>query len=432
MRYDMMEMRKRTSLARNGSSDRKEPHLKKGLYLLFAIVLATTAFAACGGDDEPTATPVSTPTAISTPDTTPTPTAMATPTATAMATATAMPADEMEDGMDHPMGCSPGGMLEDAATVFACNLQAMQQATSFSFAGEINLLAVFGGEAAGEEGLIRVGGTIVVPDKFSFTVSLTDQGQLVEMSGLLIGEDTYFQDPESGMWFKGTPPEAEFLGLVSQIGLLHLPTDADATLSETIDLDDGTRGYVLVSNQAGQGTGMEGLGFPGGTLIRVVGADDFLTRETRVAFAGLDDVERNIVTIRYSGYNETDEIEPPAQYMEIPDEMMLDPGMMEAAAVVELASNEDGNIEVTFSEPVFVEGEVELYVLDPETGGWGLPLLSGDGTDTFTFGAEAEDRPALIVGESQLAGFSFPTEDSNLVDSEGNWINLNFELWTYE
>ncbi len=402
-----------------------------------AIVLAATAFAACGGDDESTATPVSTPTAVSTPVATPTATAMATPTATAMATPTATAAAEMEDGMDHPMGCSPGGMIEDSATVFSCNVQAMQQVTGFSFEGEINLLAVFGVVEGGEEGLIRLNGTIVLPDKFSFTITLSDQGQMVEMRALLIGEDTYFQDPESAMWFKGTPPDAEFLGLVSQVGLLHVPTDADATLSETIDLDDGTRGYVLVSDQAGQGTGMEGLGFPGGTLIRVVGADDFLTRETRVAIAGLDEVERNIITIRYVGYNETDEIEPPAQYMEIPDEMMLDPetmdpGMMEAAAVVELASNEDGNIEVTFSEPVFVEGEVELYVLDPETGGWGLPLLSGDGTDTFTFGAEAEDRPALIVGESQLAGFSFPTPDSNLVDSEGTTINLNFDLWTYE
>ena len=84
-----------------------------------------------------------------------------------------------------------------------------------------------------------------------------------------------------------------------------------------------------------------------------------------------------------------------------------------------LVRNEEGDVEVTFSEPVHVQGEVELYVLDPETGGWGLPLLDGSGTDTLTFDADAEDRPTLIVGESQLAGFAFPS--ARLADNRFRW-----------
>ena len=63
---------------------------------------------------------------------------------------------------------------------------------------------------------------------------------------------------------------------------------------------------------------------------------------------------------------------------------------------------------MTFSEPVHVEGKVELYVLDPQTGGWGLPLLGGSGTDTLTFDADAVDGRELIVGESQIGGIAFP------------------------
>ena len=89
----------------------------------------------------------------------------------------------------------------------------------------------------------------------------------------------------------------------------HLPNDASAALNESIDLDDGTRGYVLVSDQTGLGSGMEGFEFPGGNLTRVVGADDFLTREIRVPVEGLDDEMRDLLTISYHGYNEPHEIE---------------------------------------------------------------------------------------------------------------------------
>ena len=335
----------------------------------------------------------------------------------------------MEGDSDLPADCLPGGMLDDAATVSSCSTQAMQLVESFSFDGEFNLLALFPVEGASAgEGSIRLSGVFILPDRLRFKVSLGPDGEMIEMNGVIIGDDAYIQDPESDQWFKGTPPEADFLAVVQIVGLLHLPNDANAALNESIDLDDGTKGYVLVSDQAGQGSGMSGLG---GNLTRIVGVNDFLTREIRVAAEGLDDETRDFITISYHGYNEALEIEPPADYVTLPAQSM-EPGGMGAPTVVGLVANEEGDVEVTFSEPVYVQGVVELYVLDPETGGWGLPLLDGSGTDTLTFDADAEDRPALIVGESQLAGFAFPAPDSQITDSEGTWVILNFDLWTYD
>ena len=89
-------------------------------------------------------------------------------------------------------------------------------------------------------------------------------------------------------------------------------------------------------------------------------------------------------------------------------------------------------MEVTFSEAVFIEGQVELYVIDPATGGWGLPLLGGSGTNVLTFDADAEDRQSLVLGESEIAGFVFPTSDSQMTDAGGERLDLTFDVWTYE
>ena len=196
---------------------------------------------------------------------------------------------KMDGDIDLPMDCLPGGMLDDAATISSCNAQAMQQVKSFSFDGEFNLLALFPVEDAGLEGLMRISGAIALPDRFRFEVSFTPDEEMIEINGVVIGGDTYIRDPESNMWFKGDPPESDFLAVVQMVGLLQLPRDANATLNESIYLDDGTRGYVLAYDQTGQQSGMEGLGFPGGNLTTVVGADDFLTREIRIAVAGLGD-----------------------------------------------------------------------------------------------------------------------------------------------
>ena len=427
--------------------------IKLRLCLIFAIAVVIVGIAACG-DDSTTTTqprsvePTSVPTAVPTTAPMPTATAMPTPEPTAAPTATPPPpptatavpepASILGAGSNLSEDCLPGGVLDNAATILSCGMQAIQQVESFSFDGSVDLLALFPFDGAVPgEGAIRMNGAVVTPDKLQFTVSMEADGEKIEINGLTIGRDAYVQDPESGQWFKGVPPDADFLAdvdflaSIQMVGLLQIPNDPNAALKETVELEDGTKGYAIVSDQTGPGSGMSGLGLPGGSLTWIVGVDDFLTREVRVSVEGLSDGPLDIISMSYRGYNESFDIEPPAEHSALPGDLMQSepPGV---AMVVGLTKNDEGDVEVMFDKSVQVQGTVELYVLEPKTGGWGLPLLDGSGTDTLTFDADAEGRPALVAGESQVAGFSFPDQESRLVDSDGTGVNLNIELWTYE
>ena len=396
---------------------RKSSHLGKGIWLALAVALALVALVGCGDDDSDVAEQPAAETA-------PAPTATPTPA-----------------GPTAPEGlaaeCLPGGALEDPETIASCAEQALRNVTGFSFEGEFNLIALFsglvpeaGGPAADPEGVIHLSGSIVLPDRMKFDISFGPVGEALEIAAIVIGDDTYFQPPDASFWFKGTPPDSDFLSTVQMVGMLQLPRDTGGVLEAPVELDDGTAGYVLSYGEAGQGSGTEGLGLPG-TLVLTVGADDFLTREVRVVLEDASGEAPNLIAIRYYGYDTPAEIEPPAQYLPLPEGAMEESPTAEAM-VVGLSRNAAGDVEVTFSEAVYVEGQLELYVIDPATGGWGLPLRGGSGTAMLTFDADAEDRPSLVLGESEIAGFVFPTSDSQMTDAEGNRLDLTFDVWTYE
>ena len=240
------------------------------------IALAFAALVACGDDsetpDQPSVVTEPAPAAEPVPSTASTSTAAP---STALTTSIA-PVATVSGGIILADGCTAGGTLDDAATVIACNTQAMQQYESFSFDATYNLLAVFPVEGAPEgagEGLIRLSGGVLLPDRLQYTVSLGPAGQTLDTNGVTIGADTYFQDPASMQWVKGTLPDDALLSATQMIGLLYLPNDAPTTLEETVTLDDGTRGYVLVTEPpAEQGGGMGGMDLlSAGNLTRVVG-----------------------------------------------------------------------------------------------------------------------------------------------------------------
>ena len=413
---------------------RNRSHLTSVICLALVIALASGAFVACGGDldtpQQPGAAPAPTDAAAPTSTLAPVPTAAAaTPTPRPRPVLTVSAGPAVETGLS--ADCLPGGVLEDVATISSCAEQAMGRVKSFSFDGEFNLLALFPVEDDDSAaGLLTLSGAVVLPDRTRFEISFSPEGEMVRMVGVVIGRDAYIRDPESGMWFKEDPPDADFLGVVPMVGLLQLPRDSDATLSDSISLEDGTTGYVLSYGQTGSQSGMEGLVFPGRRLVVVVGADDFLTREARIALEDVNAGAPDLLTFRYHGYNETQEIEPPAEYATLPEESMGSgaPGLPTVAG---LDRNGAGDVEVTFSRPVHVQGQVELYVIDPATGGWTLPLLGGSGTAILTFDADAEDRPSLVAGESQIPGFIFPTPDSWMTDGGGSRLDLTFDQWTY-
>ena len=417
--------------------------MKKTVFLAIAISLTSAALVACRDSDTaepmatmapapaaepisaPTAAPTTAPTAVPAP--TSAPTAAPTPTAAPEPTAAAGPAGKLAV----PAECPPGGALDDFATIVVCAAHALQDAKSFSFDGEIDLLALFPVEGGGSEGVMNLSGAIVRPDKLRFEISFAPEGQTIQVAGVVIGADTYIRDPESGLWIKGTPPDADFLSSIQMVGMLQVPPDTPATVGEPVSLDDGTKGYVLSYDQSGQQGGIAGFGLPGGTLVIVIGVDDFLTREVRIVVEGEGDVAGNLMTFRYHGYNETEDIEPPSEYITMPAGPVAPPPMADPM-VLGLARNAEGDVEVLFSVPVFVQGQVELYVIDPATGGWGLPLLSGSGTNILVFDGDAEGRQSLIVGESEIAGFTSPTPDSQMTDAQGNRLDFTFDIWTYQ
>ena len=400
--------------------------MSKRILLAFVIVLTLAAFVACGGDEETIAQPDA---------------AEVTAPAVEPAAADAMTTEpDMSDSTDAVMAggmaladdCVAGGGLTDADAIIACNLQAMERHTSFSFDGEFDLFAAFPIEGAPAMApLMQLSGAVVHPDKTSFTLKLGPEGETVETKGILIGGDFYGQDPESQLWFKGTPPEGDqSLAPLQLAGMLYLPQDIPTSLEEVIDLDDGGKAYVLVSEQAGLGGEAAMLGLSDGGLTRVVGADDFLTREIRVAIEGPDGQSRDLFTIRYHGFGDELSIEAPESFVDLPPGAMSS-GVQEPATVVGLTRNADGNVEVRFSKPVIAEGEIILYVLEPSTGGWELPLLSGSGTDTLVFDAAAEGSPTLVAGEHEIAFIGFGG-NAQIVDADGVRANDLFDTWKYE
>ena len=82
-----------------------------------------------------------------------------------------------------------------------------------------------------------------------------------------------------------------------------------------------------------------------------MGVDDFLTREVRGSVEGPSDEPLDFMSMSYRGYNESFEIEPPAEYLALPEELMQSepPGV---AMVVGLTKNDEGDVEVMFDKSV--------------------------------------------------------------------------------
>ena len=117
--------------------------MSKRILLAFVIVLTLAAFVACGGDEETVEQPV-----VAMAELVP---AVEPTGADAMTTEPDMsssPDVVMAGGMALADDCVAGGGLTDADAIIACNLEAMQQYTSFSFDGEFDLFAAFPIEGA--------------------------------------------------------------------------------------------------------------------------------------------------------------------------------------------------------------------------------------------------------------------------------------------
>ncbi len=82
------------------------------------------------------------------------------------------------------------------------------------------------------------------------------------------------------------------------------------------------------------------------------------------------------MSVSYRGHSESFDIDSPAEYSALPGDLMQS-GPPGVAMVVGLTKNHDGDVEMVFDKPVQVQGGVELYVLEPITGGWVCHFSAG-------------------------------------------------------
>ena len=285
-----------------------------------ALILAAVILVGCSGDPEPTATP--SPTAVPSIPPTPQPTSTPPPEPTEIPTSTpdptAGPSPDVDTSGYLSAQCAPDGTLDSAAVVTSCGILAAQDIESVSFVAEVDLLSLFPVDGSGGSDFSMTLSGIVVPaGRLQFEMVLNIAGATSTTNGVFIGNDTYFQNPDSGQWYEGDPPDTEFLTALQLVGFLIAPNDPTASFDGIALLADGSRGYVLISEFAGQGGGTGLAPGSAGSVTRTVDATDFLTRKVIVAEQGSDGETRDFITITYSGYNEPYELEPPDELLSL-------------------------------------------------------------------------------------------------------------------
>ena len=301
--------------------------MKKIFYLAAALFLAAVILAACGGDPEETSTPeptlpVPTVETAATQPTPPPPTAQPTATPIPDPTPTPDPATSLSPDVDISgtlsAECPPDGSLDNAASVSSCGILAVQDIESFSFVAEVDLLSLFPVDGSGGSDFsMTLNGIMVQTGRLQFEMALDIAGATSTIDGVFIGNDTYFQNPESGEWYEGDPPDTEFLTALQLVGFLIAPNDPTASFDGIALLADGSRAYVLISEFAGQGGGTGLAPGSAGSVTRTVDATDFLTRKVVVVEQGSDGETRDFITITYSDYNEPYELDPPDELLSL-------------------------------------------------------------------------------------------------------------------
>ena len=284
------------------------------------LFLAAVILAACSSDPEPTATP--SPTAVPSIPPTPQPTSTPPPEPTEIPTPTPTPTASHSPDVDVSgtlsAQCAPDGTLDSTAVVTSCGILAAQDIESVSFVAEVDLLSLFPVDGSGGSDFsMTLNGIVVRADRLQFEMVLDIAGATSTLDGVFIGNDTYFQNPESGEWYEGDPPDTEFLTALQLVGFLIAPNDPTASFDGIALLADGSRGYVLISEFAGQGGGTGLAPGSAGSVTRTVDATDFLTRQVIVADEGSDGETRDFITITYSDYNEPYELDPPDELLSL-------------------------------------------------------------------------------------------------------------------
>ncbi len=442
----------------------------KGMFLL-AIVIAAIA---CGGDEEnrspslpvgpatvqpagtsdpvststqtQLSTPATSPTQIptSTPRPTPAPEPTASPTPARVESPTAVPEAKVEDSTSStedamatelPPECLTDGSLTDPKLIASCSFEAMGRLRSVKADVDFNLGALLPGELPPDAELPRMQMQVarVFPDEFSITMTGPD-GKIIQF--IFVDGESFVSDTASSQWVKIPNAPDETAAMLLSLNMVEQQMqeldNQDIMWQEVVLNDDGSQYLVSFQPPVEQ----SGIQAPPLLTQLVIDAQNFLQDSVSLLIVDAEGMSNKIAEFQYSSHDEPFTIDAPENYIEA-DASMIPPGSgsiggnSEVPKVVALTKNGNGDVEVTFSDPVTLIGDVGLYVLEPSTGGWSLAYIDGSGTETLIFAAASADNPPLVPGESQIVGFTFDSPESDLVDEDGQVANPTFEEWVY-
>ena len=434
------------------------------IFLIGMLLLATAiAAVACGGDAEDrnpslpvgaatvqaavtpdpvsASTPATSPTQIatSTPRPTPAPEPTASPTPARVESPTAVPEAKVEDSTsasedamaaELPPECLTDGSLTDPKLIASCSFEAMGRLRSVKVDVNFNLGAILLGELPPDAELpeIQMQVARVFPDEFSITMTGPD-GEIMQF--IFADGESYVNDVMSGGWVKIPNTPEDTAAMLLSLNMVEQQMQ-ELDNQEVVLSDDGSQ-YIVSFQPPIEQAGMQA---PPLLTQLVINTQNFLHDSVSVLIVDAEGMSNKIAEFQYSSHDEPFTIDAPESYVEA-DASMFPPGSggmggnSEVPEVVALTKNGDSDVEVTFSEPVTLIGDVGLYVLEPSTGGWSLPYIDGSGTETLIFAAASADNPPLVPGESLIVGFTFDSPESDLLDEDGQVANPTFEEWVY-
>ena len=455
------------------------------IFLIGMVLLAIAiAAVACGGDAEnrspslpvgpATLQPAGTPDAVSTsteaqlstpepsppqiPTSTPLPApaseAAASQTPARVASSTPVPEIKVEDSnqtaedamaTELPPECLADGTLTDPKVIFSCSGDAMDRLQTVRVDLDLNLGALFGLELPPDSESVGIQMKVarVFPDEFSIIVS-GPKGELIHF--ILADGETYAKDATSGEWVR-IPQSEEGFGDSNNIDIVGALLSWGKLDQQVQELDNPeiawkefmltAQGSKYIVSYLSSLPSFEQLGMSEPLEVQLtIDAGTFLQDSGILLMRDPEGTSLKIAEFQYSSHNEPFTIDAPESYIEA-DASMIPPGSgsiggnSEVPEVVALTKNGNGDVEVTFSDPVTLIGDVGLYVLEPSTGGWSLAYIDGSGTETLIFAAASADNPPLVPGESRIVGFTFDSPESDLVDEDGQVANPTFEEWVY-
>ena len=386
-------------------------------------------------------TPATSPTQIptSTPRPTPAPEPTASPTPARVESSTPVPEAKVEDSTsatedamaaELPPECLTDGSLTDPKLIASCSFEAMGRLRSVKVDVNFNLGAILLGELPPDAELpeIQMQVARVFPDEFSITMTGPD-GEIMQF--IFADGESYVNDVMSGGWVKIPNTPEDTAAMLLSLNMVEQQMQ-ELDNQEVVLSDDGSQ-YIVSFQPPIEQAGMQA---PPLLTQLVINTQNFLHDSVSVLIVDAEGMSNKIAEFQYSSHDEPFTIDAPESYVEA-DASMFPPGSgsfggnSEVPEVVALTKNGEGDVEVTFSEPVTLIGDVGLYVLEPSTGGWSLPYIDGSGTETLIFAAASADNPPLVPEESLIVGFTFDSPESDLLDEDGQVANPTFEEWTY-